>query len=173
MEQFHDWTWGCRDCCILHGLGSQRVAWEEKYQVLSSSLWGVVSCKGAATSLIPRVSTSSSVSVCLCHSVVLLDVKELPLRSSPECLSLSLSVSIFVCIRLPHSGVSSAVRELPLRLSPEWVCLCLHLSPSSPVSVYLCPRLSPSQCQVVGPEGVGCLSNVYIEGLETTVAYVF
>ena len=63
LGRFHDWTWGCRDSCILHGLVSQRVAWEKKYQVPSSSLWGVVCCKGAATSLVPKVILSSSVSV--------------------------------------------------------------------------------------------------------------
>ena len=26
LGQFYDWTWGCRDCCILHGLRSQRVS---------------------------------------------------------------------------------------------------------------------------------------------------
>ena len=71
MGRFHDWTWDCRDCCNFHGLGSQRVAREEKYQVLCS-LWGVVSCKGAAISLVPGVSLSASstrsVFVCLRRS---------------------------------------------------------------------------------------------------------
>ena len=58
LGRFHDWTWGGGDCCNLHGLGSQWVAWAEKYQVLCS-LWGVVSCKGAASSLVSRVSLSS------------------------------------------------------------------------------------------------------------------
>ena len=74
---------------------------------LPSSLWCVVSCKRAATSLVPRVSLSSSVSffVCLClrHSCVTSAVKELPLRSSPERvrprLSPSSPVSVFVCLR--------------------------------------------------------------------------
>ena len=96
MGRFHDWTWDCRDCCNFHGLGSQRVAREEKYQVLCS-LSGVVSCKGAATSLVPRVCLSSSSSS---------------------------SVSVFVCLRLRHSGVSSAMREssfvfVRLRLRPS------------------------------------------------------
>ena len=88
MGRFYDRTWGCGDCYSLHGLGSQRVAGEEKYQVPSSSFWGVVSCKGAATSLVPRTCLSPSVSVfaCLClrHSEVSSAVKKLPLRSSLE-----------------------------------------------------------------------------------------
>ena len=104
----------------------------------SSSLWGVVSCKRAATTLVPRVPVFVFVCLRLRHSGVSLAIRELPLRSSPECLSLSSSVSVFVCIRLRHSRVSSAVRELPLRSSPERACL--RLFPSSSASVFVTPR---------------------------------
>ena len=50
------------------------------------SLWGVVSCEGAATSLIPRVSLSSSSFLSVCA--------RLRLRPSP-----SSSISVFVCLR--------------------------------------------------------------------------
>ena len=45
-------------------------------------------------------------------------------------------------------------------------CLRLHPSTSSPVPVfvYVRPHLSPSWCQMVGPEGVGCLSDVLHHG---------
>ena len=129
LGRFHDWTWGCRDCCILHGLGSQRVAGEEKYQVPSSSFWGVVSCKRAASSLVPRV-----------------------------CLSSSSTVFVFICLRLRHSGVSSAVRELPLRSSPECVCLRSSSSTVSVfvcLSLFACLRLrlSPSSSVSVAVPG--------------------
>ena len=80
LERFHDWTWGCRDCCFFRGHSSQRVAWEEKYQVPSSSLWGVVFARPYL-----RLFLSSSVSVFVC-----------------PCLRLSLfsSISVFVYLRL-------------------------------------------------------------------------
>ena len=62
--------------------------------------------------------------------------------------------------RLRHSGVSKAVRELPLRSSPECLSSC------STVSVFVCLRLrlSSLQCQMVGPKGVGCRSDVLHRG---------
>ena len=79
------WTWDCRDCYILHGLWSQRVAWEVRYQVPSSSLWGIVSWKGAAALLCPRVCLSSSSYV----SVFARLRVRLPTSS----------ISVFVCLR--------------------------------------------------------------------------
>ena len=100
----------------------------------SSSFWGVVSCKGAATSLVPRVSlsSSSSVSVFVC----------LRLRLSPSSsfwgavsckgaatsliprVSSSLSVSVFARLRLsPSCQVHgwSRVRRLSVRCSTSRV----------------------------------------------------
>ena len=67
IGRFGDRTLGHRDCCNPHGLKSWRVTLKEKYQVLCS-FWGVISSKGAAISLSPRVSLSlsSSVSVFVC-----------------------------------------------------------------------------------------------------------
>ena len=56
-----------------------------------------------------------------------------------------------------------------------------RLSPSSTVSVFVCLglRMSPSWCKVVGPEGVGCLSDVLHQGsgnhrgVRVTVCTVF
>ena len=116
---------------------------------LPSSLWGVVSCQGAATLLIPRVSLSSS-----------------------------LSVSVFIYLCLHHSGVLSAVRELQLHWSTEWVCFHLPLSQSLsiPVFAHLCLQLSSSvSVTVPGGWSRGCRPCLmfYIKGLGTTMACVF
>ena len=91
---------------------------EEKYQILSSSLRGVVSCKGAATSLVPRVSLSSSSPVSVYARLRL-------------CQSPSTSVSVFARLRLrlpPSSSVSvvapggwSRGRRLSVRCSTSRV----------------------------------------------------
>ena len=96
-------------------------------------------------SLVPKVSTFSSVSVFVfvtlgcCH-----------FARPRVSLSSSSSVYVFVCPCLRHSGVSSAVMELPLRSSPGWV------PSSSSVSVFarLRHRLSlSSSVSVVVPGG--------------------
>ena len=82
----------------------------------SSSLWCVFSCKGAATSLIPKVSVIVFASLRLCpfpSSAVFVHFR---LRLSP-----SLSISVFGCLRLcpfPSSTVSVFV-HFRLRLSPS------------------------------------------------------
>ena len=105
LERFHDWTWGCRDCCFLRWHGSQRVAWEEKYQVPSSSLWGVVFARPYL-----RLFLSSSVSVFVCPC----------LRLS---LSSSASVFVFLCrsVRCLFRGRRLSIRCSISRVwKPPW-----------------------------------------------------
>ena len=113
------------------------------------------------------------------HSGVSSAVKELPIRSSPQrvplYLSPSSSASVVVTLGCRQLQRSCHFARPQSESVSVFVGLRLRPSTSSPVSdfVYLRLRLSPSWYQVVGPESVGCLSTVYIEGLETTVACAF
>ena len=62
MGWFNSQICGCGDYSNHHGLWCRRVTCEEKIQ-FCVALWDVVSCKAAASSLIPRVSLSMSLSV--------------------------------------------------------------------------------------------------------------
>ena len=107
LRRFHDWIWGCGDCCILHGLGSQRVAWEEKYQVPS-----FITLRWLA-----RVSLSSSSSAPV---FVTLGCRQL-LGSCHFARPQSESVSVFDCLRLRLSPSSSiSVFVYPRRVPGGW-----------------------------------------------------
>ena len=145
LGQFYDWTRGCRDCYILHGLWSQRVMWEVRYQVLSSSLWGNRQLKGSCHFPQPQsVSVFFFICLRLRHSgvvvswkgaAVFLDRRVRPssswgsrqLKEGCQFAPLqSASVFIFVCLRLCLPPPSSAY---------IFICLSHHLDPSSSGSV--------------------------------------
>ena len=105
LWRFYDWTWGCRDCYIRHGLWSQRVAWKVRYQVPSSSLWGSCLLKGSCRFAPPQ---SASVFLFLCLRL------HLPPSSSAY-------VFAHLCFRLPRSSCSSVV--VCLRGSATVVCM--------------------------------------------------
>ena len=74
LGRFHDWTWGYRDCCILYGLGSQRVEWEKcKFRLRHSGVsWAVRELPLCSSTewvcLQLCLSPSPSISVCLRRS---------------------------------------------------------------------------------------------------------
>ena len=100
------------------------------------------------------------------HSGVSSAVKELPIRSSPQrvplYLSPSSSASVVVTLGCRQLQRSCHFARPQSESVSVFVGLRLRPSTSSPVSdfVYLRLRLSPSWYQVVGPESVGCLSDV-------------
>ena len=115
--------------------------------------------RGAATSLVPRVSLSSSSSA---SAFVTLGCRQLSsschfARHQSECLGLRLpptsSVSVLVCLRFAR---------LRPRLSP--------FRPSSSISIFVSLRRS-ARWLVQRASAVG--SMFYIESLETTVTCVF
>ena len=132
------------------------------------SVWGVVSCKGACQFTRPQ---SESIFVFVTQGCRQL------LGNCHFARPQSESIFVFVtqgCRQLlgsrrfarPQSESVSVFDCLRLRLSPSspvsfFVCFRLRPSPSSSISVSVCPR---QLSQVVGPEGVGCLSDVLHRG---------
>ena len=141
-------SWGYRDCYILHGFWSQRVMWEVRYQVLSSSRRGNRQLKGSCR--FPQPQSVSIFFICLRlrHSGVVVSGKGAAVFLDRRVHTFSSwSASIFVTL-----GQSSSEGGLlqPPESTREYISLCLciylhlHLPPSlsAYVVLLLCLHLS-------------------------------
>ena len=139
-------SWGYRDCYILHGFWSQRVMWEVRYQVLSSSRRGNRQLKGSCR--FPQPQSVSIFFICLRlrHSGVVVSGKGAAVFLDRRVHTFSSwSASIFVTL-----GQSSSEGGLQLCSTREYISLCLciylhlHLPPSlsAYVVLLLCLHLS-------------------------------